>query len=236
MKRRIVVSTLLAIVLLLIPSAVLADDPDGGVEVDIGIISGGDVNVDLGIEAGGDVSIDVGTNADVNVNGDNLVNTSVLGNAIDAARPQGDEYRYHLVTQNRDAIVALWDKVGNHMTYDIWVLSSAMERNIIEDNQQQIDLWVANYNRGALEVRLATQEEWVSYLNSQDALLADYDATLAGEIQVANARAYQLEVALWEVEQRAYTNLIIIGSIALAIFIVLGIVIGRLRSKIKYLV
>lgn len=102
---RTILATILLFAVCLMASPAYADDGDGGVDVDIGIVSGGDVDVGIDIDAGGDVDIGVGVvgdspdvgvgilgdnaNVDIGIFGDNAevsVNGDGLATADDLAR------------------------------------------------------------------------------------------------------------------------------------------------------
>jgi len=71
---------ILLISILACPMIAYADDGDSGVDVDIGIVSGGDVDVDMDVSAGGDL--------DISINGEGLATADDVAR-VAASIPRG---------------------------------------------------------------------------------------------------------------------------------------------------
>lgn len=96
----ILVAVILAVVCFGFSSVVYAVDGEDGVDVDIGIITGGDVDVDMGVSAGGDLNISINgdglaTQNDIAGIRSDLGGVSGRGGPPSYASPELGYYVYH---------------------------------------------------------------------------------------------------------------------------------------------
>jgi len=224
MKRiRVLLSILLAMVLLLIPSAVLADDPNGGVDVDIGIVSGGDVDVDLGIQAGGDVSIDVGTNSDVNVNGDELATKA----DVSAANQGTVQYEEFVCGGSRMAIKDIY-KLLEELYGRQYLIADGLAKDIVftqETEQWLSRLTAYTYNQ---DIALENQKGAIVYVNTK---MDDLIDVATHQVTALTEQTQRLEQAQLEMRADYNYKLLAISLSALIIIVVLGIIAHRARRR-----
>lgn len=225
MKRiRVFLSILLAMVLLLIPSAVLADDPPD-VEVDIGIISGGDVDVDLGIDAGGDVSIGVGTNSDVNVNGDGLATKDDLVSATGSSGVHA--YEAFVCGGSRTAIKDIY-RLLEELFGRQYLIADGLAKDIVltqETEQWLSRLTVYTYSQ---DIALENQKDAIVYVNTK---MDDLIDVANHQVTELNQRVALQEQAQLEMRSDYNFKLLAVSLSALIVIIVLGIIATRARRR-----
>jgi len=217
-KIKIGISILLATTLLLMPSIALADDPPD-TTITVVVVSPGDVDGQFGLSAGGDLT--------VGINGVDL--DAIIAAGIAAGRVRdGDEFRYHLVTTNRDNIKEII-KFLNTLGYEAnlakrinLLQTQALNWAKVEAKKQDIEI-----TRQAEQSKL--QEEYVD--TRLNALQSQYDEVL----EVANHKvtAYANEVAQLRVEQAETerTNLFIVLGFVAGLLI-LGTIVGCLHRRL----
>lgn len=166
MKMRTIVAVLLAAVLLLTPTAVLAGDPPETVVI-IEVTGPGDLEASLTTNVGGDATY--------------YLNDKELGSFMSdiagSMGGDGDEYTFHLTRANRDNIETLAQNqavimkvVGNDHTHEIAALSIFALLKIQEDNWQEIE--IGKLQRAVLqfevqEVQIADLEAYTAWLEGE---------------------------------------------------------------------
>jgi len=234
-KRRIIVSTLLAVILLLIPSTALAGDPPD-TEVNIEVNAGGDLEVNLEGQANGDAEYNMYGDGTWNINDKGL--DAYMGDiAQSAIGDGGDDWMW--IAKVKEIYPLFWElyyKVGNDMTHDIWAVADATFANWQTGNWLGVGI---RRNKSSIEdnVRdIGYNTNQIASLIEMDKQLAKRDDTMMSQALANESRIKQLEAQLYQAEQRANMTAIAVG-IVLAILIGMAIAFGRLRHKVhKYMV
>jgi hypothetical protein len=116
-KKLLLVALIIIALIIVIPTVALAGPGDDGVDVDIGITTGGDADVDVGIDAGGDVSLTI--NGEIPRFGAGAGSSMAAKRiAMDAVAPYLKEL-YERTGINGDALAKLIKIVGNDHTHEL---------------------------------------------------------------------------------------------------------------------
>ena len=220
-KTRIVIAILLAITLLLVPTVALAGDPPD-TTVTVVVVSPGDVEGQFDLSAGGDLT--------VGINGVDL--NAIVAAGIAAGRVNdGDEFRYHLVTTNRDNILFIARRQEDIIAFLNTLGYEAALAKEINLAQTQALNWIEVGTKKQDRAIGKTQAELESVQLQYEAVLVSYDELL----EVANHKTttYANEVSQLRREQAEMERMnlfVVIGLVAG--MLVLSTVVGYLHRKL----